>query len=290
MSGTGLRPVQGMIARASLARVDAVVETPVTAEGRLSGDPAKRPEADRDVLVYAIGDVHGMNDLLAALLTAIEADAAAWDLPATVVFLGDVVNRGLQTRQVVDRLIAGPTRPGDTWIVLRGNHEQMMLDALTTGSPGIFQRWLKMGGEQTLASYGCPRKKATPDRARELVGSGHVHFLSGLPLMHTIGDYLFVHAGVEPGVPLQRQDASTLLTIRGRFLKKPHGLPFTVVHGHTPTDGLPRLGPRRIGVDTGAYFTGILTAVAIEPHQGIQRFISVPTTLNTAARRRSTAR
>jgi serine/threonine protein phosphatase 1 len=173
-------------------------------------------------------------------------------------------------------LIAGPTQPGDNWIVLRGNHEQMMLDALTADDSSIFRRWLRMGGLETLASYGCDRKKPTPDRARQLIDPDHVRFLAELPLMHIVGNYLFVHAGVEPGVPLLRQDESKLLTIRGRFLKKPHGLPFTVVHGHTPTNGSPLLGPGRIGVDTGAYFTGILTAVVIEPKQDGRRFISVP--------------
>jgi serine/threonine protein phosphatase 1 len=254
--------------------LDPVAATAIAADERR--DSAERPEADRDALLYGIGDVHGMNDLLDTLLVAIEADATALGLPATVVFLGDVVNRGAQTRQVLDRLVAGPTRQGDHWIVLRGNHEQMMLNALTAGSRGSFQRWLKMGGEQTLASYGCSRKKATPDRARQLVGPDHLRFLTELPLMHIAGNHLFVHAGVQPGVPLPRQDVSTLLTIRRRFLKKPHGLPFTVVHGHTPTDGRPRLGPGRIGVDTGAYFTGILTAVVIEPNQDKRRFISVP--------------
>jgi serine/threonine protein phosphatase 1 len=228
-------------------------------------------------LLYAIGDVHGMNDLLARLLAAIEADASHRGLPATVVFLGDVVNRGAQTRQVLDRLVAGPTRVDDRWIVLRGNHEQMMLDALLADSQTTFRRWLKTGGAQTLASYGSTRKKVSPDSARQLIDPEHVKFLADLPLMHVVGDYLFVHAGVEPGVPLERQDASTLMTIRGRFLRKPHGLPFTVVHGHTPTDGQPRLGPGRIGIDTGAYFTGILTAVAIDPDQRGRRFISVPT-------------
>jgi serine/threonine protein phosphatase 1 len=256
--------------------MDSVVVTGLA--GRVLSLPAQTepPEIERESLVYGIGDVHGMYDLLVSLLAAIEADATARNLRATVVFLGDMVNRGAQTRQVLDRLVAGPTRPGDHWIVLRGNHEQLMLDALTESSMVTFQRWLKMGGEQTLASYGCTRKKATPDRARELVGSNHVRFLTELPLMHIVGGYLFVHAGVEPGVPLQRQEASKLLTIRRQFLKKPHGLPFTVVHGHTPTDGRPRLGPGRIGVDTGAYFTGILTAVAIEPNHGRWRFIRVP--------------
>jgi serine/threonine protein phosphatase 1 len=271
--------------RHSLPGLARLTETAMAADERSLHDSVERP-GDCEALVYGIGDVHGMNDLLASLLTAIEADAATRGLPATVVFLGDVVNRGAQTRQVLDRLIAGPTRPGDRWIVLRGNHEQMMLDALTAGDLGNFRRWLRMGGEQTLASYGCARKKATLDRARELVDPSHVRFLTELPLMHIAGDYLFVHAGVEPGVPLQRQDATKLLSIRGRFLKRPHGLPFTVVHGHTPTDGRPRLGPGRIGVDTGAYFTGILTAVAIEPNQTSWRFISVPVS-DAIARARS---
>jgi serine/threonine protein phosphatase 1 len=241
-----------------------------------SGNPAVRPGTDAEPLIYGVGDVHGMNDLLSRLLAEIEADSAIWGQPATIIFLGDVVNRGGQTRQVLDRLMAGPTRPGDHWIVLRGNHEQMMLEALTEGNAATFQRWLKMGGAQTLASYGGTRKQATPERARELVDPAHLRFLDRLPLTHTAGDYLFVHAGVEPGVPLQQQDATKLLTIRGRFLKKAHGLPFTVIHGHTPSDGRPMLGPGRIGVDTGAYCTGILTAVAIEPKRAGQRFLRVP--------------
>ncbi len=239
-------------------------------------DSAEQSRADVEPLVYGIGDVHGMNDLLSHLLAEIESDSAIWGHPATVVFLGDVVNRGGQTRQVLDRLIAGPTRPGDRWVVLRGNHEQMMLEALTAGGAATFRRWLKMGGVQTLASYGGTRKQATPERARELVDPGHVRFLEDLPLTYIAGDYLFVHAGVEPGVPLQQQDAAKLLTIRGRFLKQAHGLPFTVIHGHTPSDGRPILGPGRIGVDTGAYYTGILTAVAIAPKQAGQRFLRVP--------------
>jgi serine/threonine protein phosphatase 1 len=150
-----------------------------------------------------------------------------------------------------------------------------MLDALMAGDASTFKRWLKMGGDQTLASYGCTRKQMTPERARAAIDPDHSRFLAELPLSYVSGDYLFVHAGVEPGVPLTDQDAAQLMTIRRRFLKKPHGLPFTVIHGHTPSDGRPRLGPGRIGVDTGAYFTGILTAVAIAPNQDGWRFISV---------------
>lgn len=226
-------------------------------------------------LVYAVGDVHGMDDLLADMLAAIDADAAARGLPATVVFLGDVVNRGPQTRQVLDRLAAGPDRPDQAWIVLRGNHEQAMLDAVTMNDETGFRRWLKMGGMQSLASYGGTRKHATPERARELVDPAHVGFLATLPLTHVVGDHLFVHAGVEPGVPLDRQRPRKLMTIRGAFLKKAHRLPYMVVHGHTPAVGGPLLGPGRIGVDTGAYATGILTALVIGPNADDRRFLRV---------------
>lgn len=223
---------------------------------------AKQADSLTAPLVYAIGDIPGMDDLLAGMLARIEADASRRGLAATVVFLGDVVNRGLQTRQVLDRLVAGPTCRNQRWIVLRGNHEQAMLEAVTSNDDGKFRRWLKMGGMQSLASYGGTRKHATPNRARALIDSAHVDFLSGLSLMHVVGDYLFVHAGVEPGVPLHRQRPRKLMTICEVFLKKAHGLPYVVVHGHTPTDGVPMVGPGRIGIDTGACVTGVLTAPA----------------------------
>jgi serine/threonine protein phosphatase 1 len=237
---------------------------------------AAEPDApSAEPLVYAVGDIHGMDDLLAEMLAVIESDAAARRRLAVVVFLGDVVNRGPHTRQVLDRLAAGPSRPGQHWIVLRGNHEQAMLDAVTMGDEASFRRWMKMGGMESLASYGGTRKHATPDRARDLIDPVHVGFLATLPLTHVVGDHLFVHAGVEPGVPLHQQRPRKLMTIRGAFLKKAHRLPYMVVHGHTPTIGDPLLGPGRIGVDTGACTTGILTAVAIGPHAGERRFLRV---------------
>jgi serine/threonine protein phosphatase 1 len=245
------------------------------ADGRAALWAAEPHAPSAEPLIYAIGDIHGMDGLLAEMLSAIEADAAARARPATVVFLGDVVNRGPQTRQVLDRLADGPSRPGQQWIVLRGNHEQAMLDAVTMGDEVIFRRWMKMGGMESLASYGGTRKHATPARARDLIDPAHVEFLATLPLTHVVGDHLFVHAGVEPGVPLEQQRARKLMTIRGAFLKKAHRLPYMVVHGHTPTVGDPLLGPGRIGVDTGACSTGILTAVAIGPNAGERRFLRV---------------
>lgn len=225
--------------------------------------------------IYAVGDIHGADRLLAQMVAAIEADAAASPAPHTVIFLGDAVNRGPHTRQVLDRLIAGPTDPANRWIVLRGNHEQSMLDALAGDDPSAFARWLRRGGRQALASYGAEEQDETPDRARALIGTAHLEFIAALPLLHIAGAYLFTHAGVAPGVRLEDQTAATLMNIRGPFLRKPHGLPYTVVHGHTPTDGEPLCGPDRIGVDTGACVTGVLTAVALDPASASRRFLSV---------------
>jgi serine/threonine protein phosphatase 1 len=238
-------------------------------------EPAGWPSNLVRQLLYAVGDIHGMDDLLAEIMIMIEADADVYGLPATIIFLGDLVNRGRKTRQVIERLISGPKRADQRWIVLRGNHEQVMLDAVTRDMR--FKRWLKMGGRAALESYGGTRKDETPEGARRLIDPAHLAFLSALPLTHVEGGYLFVHAGVLPGLSLDRQDAETLLTIRGRFLNQPHHLPYTVVHGHTPTNGAPLLGPGRIGVDTGAYFTGVLTAVAIGPEPSKRRFLRAET-------------
>ena len=226
-------------------------------------------------MVYAIGDIHGMDDLLARMLAAIDADVPNDKTPYTVVFLGDVVNRGPQTRRVLQRLIAGPEHAASRWIVLRGNHEQAMLDALTLPDEDGFRHWLRRGGMRTLASYGGVRKDVSRSRARTLVGEDHLDFLASLPLTHLAGDHLFVHAGVAPGVPLARQSPATLMNIRSAFLKKRHRLPYTVVHGHTPTSGEPLIGPGRIGVDSGACVTGILTAIAIDTVTHQHRFLRV---------------
>lgn len=235
--------------------------------------PRSDEAADPDLAgpLYAIGDIHGMDALLARLLARIDEDAAG--AAPTVIFLGDAVNRGPDTRAVLDRLIAGPPDPAARWVVLRGNHEQAMLDALAGDDEAAFAGWMKRGGMAALRSYGGGRKDATPARARALVGEAHLGFLDTMKLMHVEGGHLFVHAGVAPGVPLEEQEAAVLTGIRGPFLRKRHGLPYTVVHGHTPTDGAPLLGPRRIGIDTGACTTGVLTAIAIDRATGAHRFL-----------------
>lgn len=219
--------------------------------------------------VYAIGDVHGRLDLLDDLLCHIEADAQQQPAAHTrIILLGDYIDRGPQSAQVLDRVIAG----GPGWITLRGNHEQAMLDALDGGgdSSRTLRLWLENGGRETLRSYGMSPSLAYSDdlaaildAAAALVPEHHLVALRTMPLFHRDGDYLFVHAGIRPGLSLDEQQESDLLWIREAFLdcRSDHG--FVVVHGHSISRTVDER-PNRIGIDTGAYATGRLTALVLE--------------------------
>jgi serine/threonine protein phosphatase 1 len=215
-----------------------------------------------NAIVYAVGDIHGMSRLLDDLISGIEVDAANHGRPALVIFLGDVVNRGPASREVVERLLAGPRRLGDRWIVLRGNHEQAFIDALR--DEASFNRFLRKGGIQTMLSYGLKRKDMTLGAMRAHVPREHLIFLNSLPLTCRIGELLFVHAGVERGKALEDQAPESLMNIREPFLSSRHDLPFTIVHGHVPSAGLPVLADGRICIDTGAVTTGVLTAAVFQ--------------------------
>jgi len=212
---------------------------------------------------YAVGDIHGMSGLLDQLIDLIEADAAIGDDRAVVVFLGDLVNRGPSSRQVIERLIEGPRRSGDVWITLRGNHDQLLIDAVSGKSEAAFRQWMQKGGLETLASYGVSKKEASLARARRAIPPSHLRFLEGLPFSYRAGDHFFVHAGIDPRRPLDRQSEAAMMTIRDPFHRGAHLLPFTVIHGHVPSPGGPVVAPNRIGIDTGAYSSGVLTAVAL---------------------------
>jgi serine/threonine protein phosphatase 1 len=214
-------------------------------------------------LLYAVGDIHGMRAKLDRLVDLIESDAEIVARDAVVVFLGDLINRGPASRQVLERLIAGPHRAGDRWITLRGNHDQLFIDAISGKSEAAFEQLLRKGGLETLASYGVRKKDVSLARARRAVPSEHLRFLENLPLSYVAGDYFFVHAGVDPARPLEQQTEKALMTIREPFLRNAHRLPFTVVHGHVANMKGPVVGTNRICVDTGAYATGVLTAVAL---------------------------
>jgi serine/threonine protein phosphatase 1 len=226
------------------------------------------PEGSR---VYAFGDVHGRDDLLAALLAEIGHDVRRRPLAkATVVGIGDYIDRGPWSRQVVERLVAGV--PGCAMICLRGNHEQMLLDFLEDPIDAG-PHWLSNGGDATLRSYDV---EVGPEDAFEDSGlwSMRNQFARSIPPAHLMlvqrtaityetGGYLFVHAGVRLGRPLAAQTADDLLWIRNGFSDVDAPFERFVVHGHTPVDA-PFLGRCRINLDTAAYVTGRLTCVVFE--------------------------
>lgn len=236
-----------------------------------SGKRAKTPDGQR---IYAIGDIHGALEHLDGLIAKIEKDAG--DLAdAQLVFLGDYVDRGPDSKGVIDRLIAlKKDHPGA--VFLKGNHEAVMLDFLS--DPDEALEWLEWGGDQTLRSYGVSGvlTKAGEDLSAALADAlpkAHRAFLDDLVLTHVASDYLFVHAGIRPGVAIEDQDEDDLLWIRKRFHdatanERPE---YTVVHGHHPTKKPVDAG-WRIGVDTGACWSGVLTAVCLDGEK--RRFIS----------------
>jgi serine/threonine protein phosphatase 1 len=222
--------------------------------------PAELPPGRR---VYAIGDIHGCLDRLVSLHEQIAEDIA--ERPAehvTLVHLGDYVDRGTDSAQVVDWLINGPPVPADTVVNLMGNHEHMMLAAIALVDQAAPMHWLSNGGADSLLSWGISR--AVPPQ--EWVGripAAHLMFLRDLAISHRIGPYLFVHAGVKPGVPLEQQTRHDMMWIRDPFLTSKSDFGAVVVHGHTPKRA-PIVMPNRIAIDTGAVLGGALTAVMLE--------------------------
>ncbi len=229
------------------------------------------PEGKR---IYAVGDIHGRNDMLEELMRRISDDLAGAP-GGQLIFLGDYVDRGGDSRGVIDRLLDLQKTWPDT-VFLKGNHEEIMLEFLA--EPEDLPHWLDWGGEETLESYGVdPIGGVKADLAQQWFAAApksHLNFLKSLKLTHIEGDYLFVHAGVRPGAPLEDQTAADLLWIRKRFHNAtPEERPdYVVVHGHTPVSK-PEDAGWRIGVDTGACYGGMLTAVVLEGTT--RRFLSV---------------
>lgn len=211
-------------------------------------------------ITYAIGDVHGRADLLHDLLGLVEADADAKGARAKIVFTGDYMDRGADSFGVVERLIQGPSRDGDSFVCLRGNHDDLFVKAVAgaSGLPG----WVHILFRHTITGYGQDRQNLR-DGGRDL--ERHVEFLRSLPLTHDDGTHLFVHAGIRPGIPLDRQEDEDLIWIRAEFLEFDGELPRRVVHGHTIMGDDPVVKPNRISIDTGAFRSGILTAAVIDP-------------------------
>jgi len=221
--------------------------------------------------VYAIGDIHGRADLLDRLHAKIEADlspSSAFGAPqkAVVVYLGDYIDRGPDSHGVIERLTRARF-PGVEIVALLGNHEDMLLQFLD--APYGASLWLSNGGDATLGSYKVRIPASYDDfllTQRALLGAmprHHKQFLLGLTVQVQFGDYLFVHAGIKPGLPLDRQSREQMIWIRDVFLESEGDHGVIVVHGHTIVHEV-EWRPNRIGVDTGAYTTGRLTALVLE--------------------------
>lgn len=244
-----------------------------------SGKTASRnqqPSAPAGARLYAIGDIHGRADLLADMRRQIRLDIAqAGKMRTIAVFLGDYIDRGPQSRDVVE--ILAHWDASDAAVFLRGNHEQMLLDFLD--NPQIFDGWRHFGGLETLQSYSLSatdmrRDDMFPELRDALVANmpqKHLAFLRDLPLRYQAGDYFFCHAGVDPRFPVGQQGAEALLWIREPFLESRKDFGKFVVHGHSPSER-PDEQPNRLGLDTGAYASGVLTCAVLEGRQ--RRFLT----------------
>ncbi|HYM01590.1 MAG TPA: metallophosphoesterase family protein [Stellaceae bacterium] len=230
----------------------------------------KAPRVQAGTRLYAIGDIHGRADLLKALHSLICEDAGRHHATRNVVvYLGDYVDRGPQSRDVVDLLLDEPL-PNFEAVHLKGNHEDSMLRFLA--KPSVGPAWISYGGAATLISYDVspPETTASPaelaraqaELARRLP-ERHRKFLGSLPLTHTEGDYFFVHAGVRPGVAIDQQAEQDLLWIRSEFLSSDKDFGKVVVHGHSITER-PDVQRNRIGIDTGAFASDTLTCLVLE--------------------------
>jgi serine/threonine protein phosphatase 1 len=218
---------------------------------------------------YVVGDIHGRLDLLEGLLSKIHAEIEQRPVGQTILaFVGDLIDRGPHSAEVVERLRTY-RHPGIRPLFILGNHEEVLLRILG-GDAELITKWCWFGGKQCLESYGVDVKRLQSLRAdaalamvRKAIPAAHVSFLESFVDSCRFGDYLFVHAGIRPGVELSSQLQSDLRWIREPFLFDDSDHGFTVVHGHTISENVEERG-NRIGIDTGAYRTGILTALAIQ--------------------------
>ncbi|SOB81078.1 serine/threonine protein phosphatase 1 [Sphingomonas guangdongensis] len=218
--------------------------------------------------IYAIGDIHGRFDLLADLITKIaDEQSALLPMRTHIVFLGDLIDRGPDSQQVI-QLVRWNERNKARIIALKGNHEEIMVDAWR-GNAEALTGWLAYGGIDTLVSFGAERDAIDPDRTEDMlalvrrtVPKDLIDWVDRLPLIWQCGDYAFVHAGIRPGLPLDRQEAADLLWIRNEFLDFADRHERVIVHGHTVTKNV-EIRVNRIGIDTGAYASGRLSALCL---------------------------
>ncbi|WP_137869493.1 metallophosphoesterase [Sphingopyxis sp. 2PD] len=242
----------------------------IFARFRRSGKGAglKVPTVPSGLLLYAVGDIHGRDDLFAELLDRIDADRRSHDHDECIlILLGDLVDRGPDSNKVIDRALAAAPR-FDRFHHLIGNHEECMIQALT-GDARALRYFVKIGGDATIRSYMCDDPKYDAASYEELasifsqvVPATHTEFLDRGEDLVAYGDYVFVHAGIRDEIPIDRQKVSDLRWIREDFLRSNASRDVVVVHGHTISNNVEEQ-PHRIGIDTGAYVSGVLTAVGL---------------------------
>ena len=217
--------------------------------------------------LYVIGDIHGRLDLLDQLIEAIRRDVDEYGNDCLTVTLGDYIDRGPDSRGVIERLLTNPF-PG-CYVALKGNHEALLETFLD--QPDIGGQWRHLGGLETLHSFGIPvaslmvgrNYNEAAEELRAALSSEHMRFLTSLKTSLFAGRYFLCHAGVRPGVPLERQSEEDLLWIRDEFLSSRMDFGKIVVHGHTPVEE-PEVLSNRINIDTGAFATGRLTCIVLE--------------------------
>lgn len=236
---------------------------------RRAAQPAPKVSVPAGVRLYAIGDVHGRIDLLDTLLAMIDADdRARGPAQRQIVFLGDLIDRGHDSAGVVDRALRLSSELPNTRFLM-GNHEEVFLKALD-GDDRALRFLCRFGGRETILSYGLTQTdydRLTFEELMpvliDLVPESHREFLRGFEDVVVAGDYAFVHAGIRPGVPIDAQQVGDLRWIREPFLDHNGPLEKVIVHGHTITPEVEMRG-NRIGIDTGAYESGRLTALGLE--------------------------
>lgn len=230
---------------------------------RFSNNKTRLPKGTR---IYAVGDIHGRADLLEQLHRRIDEHLAAHPIKRAIpVYLGDYIDRGPASRAVIEHLIRRNLKPKS--VFLKGNHETFLFEFLK--NPRMLCIWRKYGGLETLASYGvgCPTTSAAIEASSGVLKAAmprsHQAFFKRLRLSFSCGDYVFVHAGVRPGIALAKQSENDLLWIREEFLASEQDFGRVIVHGHTPVHE-PEVRFNRINVDTGAYARGRLTCAVLE--------------------------
>ncbi len=247
--------------------------------------PPEPPEVFKssiDRLTYAIGDIHGRNDLFLKMLLDIRNDSSEIGEKPRIIILGDFIDRGPNSSEVIGSILRLQIQTWCDTVVLVGNHEFALIKFCLDSSCGWL--WLEFGGMATLASYGIKIGGDKSDfshwpelqtKVKRAIPQSHMKLMHEAKINFIAGDYLFVHGGVNPELPLEAQDADTFLWIRDAFLSSPKSCEYVVVHGHSAREDVSNL-EWRIGVDTGAYATGILSAVKLS---GTNREIMQVTTL-----------